>query len=202
VRERGIDAQEPQRHEDDGAAELHPLRRGARDERWRDDGEHQLIHHERQLRNRAAVVRVRIDADAAQQDVAEPADDRRPFAEAEAVADQRPQDRDQRHQREALHHDRERIFLADEPAVEQREPGARHHQDQRGADQHPGVVGRRLRGGHALFELRKIGLGDRRRGRREVGRLCPQQGRRQQQAEQSGRRQGLHMSLRSPVRIR
>ena len=49
-----------------------------------------LIDHEGQLRNRPTVVGVRLDADAAQQRVAEPADDRRPLGEAEAVADRPP----------------------------------------------------------------------------------------------------------------
>ena len=50
VRERGVDAQRPQRHEHEGAAEFHPLRCRAGNQRRRDDCEHQLIHHEREVR--------------------------------------------------------------------------------------------------------------------------------------------------------
>ena len=40
-----------------------------------------------------------------------------------------------------------RTFLrAHQAAVEERQAGAGHHQDQRRADQHPGVVARALRG--------------------------------------------------------
>ena len=55
----------------------------------------------------------------------------------------------------------EHVLAPDQPAVEQRQPGSGHHQDQRGADQHPRVVAGALRGfdglvqiGEALFEVR------------------------------------------------
>ena len=44
------------------------------------------------------------------------------------------------HQHEAMHHGGEHVFAADQAAVEEGQARAGHHQDQRGADQHPGVV--------------------------------------------------------------
>ena len=193
VRERRVHAQRPQRHEDDGAAKRHALGRRAGDQRRRDDREHQLIHHEGELRDRRAVVGVRLDADAPH--------DGRPLAEAQAVADDGPEARDERHEPEALDHDRERVLLPHEPAVEEREPGPRHHQHERGAHEHPRVVGRGLRGGDALIELREIGL-HRGGGRRRGGRLRAQAGGREHHAQQREAGGRFHMSLRSPVRMR
>jgi hypothetical protein len=65
----------------------------------------------------------------------------RPVAtEAQAVPYKCPQQRNQRHQREALHHGGQHVFPPHQPAVKQRQAGTCHHQHQRGADQHPGVV--------------------------------------------------------------
>ena len=50
---------------------------------------------------------------------------------------------------------RENIFAADQTAVEQREAGTGHHQDQRGAGEHPGVVAGGLRGFGGLLEIRE-----------------------------------------------
>ena len=46
----------------------------------------------------------------------------------------------------------ENVFLPHQPAIEQRQAGTGHQQDQGGAYQHPGVVARGLRVGHTLFE--------------------------------------------------
>ena len=48
--------QNPQDHEQQHAGKFHALGDGAGDERGRDDGEHQLVDHERALRNGAGVV--------------------------------------------------------------------------------------------------------------------------------------------------
>ena len=62
-------------------------------------------------------------------------------AESQAVADERPEHRDHGHHGEALHHGAEHVFLAHQAAVEKRQSGPGHHQHQRRADQHPGVIG-------------------------------------------------------------
>ncbi len=77
-------------------------------------------------------------------------------AKAQAVAHQRPHHRDQRHQRKALHHDRQSVFPPHQPAIEQRQSRPGHHQHQRRAYQHPRVISGRLRFGHALVQLRQF----------------------------------------------
>ena len=64
--------------------------------------------------------------------------------EGQRIADDRPDDGDQAHHGEALHHGAEDVLLAHQAAVEERQSGAGHQQHQRGGDQHPGVVARRL----------------------------------------------------------
>ena len=73
-------------------------------------------------------------------------------AETEAVAKEPPQDSDNRHQREALHHRAQHIFLADQARVKQRQAGAGHHEHESGTGQHPCVVGRTLGLGSLLFQ--------------------------------------------------
>ena len=98
-----------QRH----GAEFDPLRIGTGDQRGRDDGEHELIDHVRQLRYGACVIGVRIGSNAVQERIFQPADKRKPFAEHQAVADKSPDHRDQAHHDEAVHHGRENILAPD-----------------------------------------------------------------------------------------
>ena len=63
-----------------------------------------------------------------------------PGREAQAVADHDPQDRDHAGGAQTLRHDREHVLRAHQAAVEQRQAGQGHEQDQGGADHHPGVV--------------------------------------------------------------
>ena len=69
-----------------------------------------------------------------------PADVRAAGGEGHAVGDDRPQHGDEAGHRKALHHRGEHVHLADHAAVEQRQPGDRHHQDERDRGQHPGGV--------------------------------------------------------------
>jgi hypothetical protein len=62
VGERSVLGEEPEREEQDGAAEFHALGGGAGDQRRGNDREHQLIDHERGLRDRTGVVGIRIGA--------------------------------------------------------------------------------------------------------------------------------------------
>ena len=63
---------------------------GAGDERGRDDGEHQLVDHERALRNGAGVVGIGIGTDAVEEQVLQSAEEGSAFAESDAVADDGP----------------------------------------------------------------------------------------------------------------
>ncbi len=117
---------------------------------------HHLVNHESHLRNRGGVIRIRVDSHAAQESMLKIPDKRTASAEGQAIADQRPQHADQRHQCEALHHDGQHVFLAYQAAVEQSQSRPGHHQHQRGADQHPRVVCGRLRGSHFLVQLVKF----------------------------------------------
>ena len=81
--------------------------------------------------------------------------------------------RDHRHQDEAVHHGAEHVLAPHQAAVEQRQAGTGHHEDQRGADQHPGVVARALGGfdgslqiADASFGCGRDGLGERQRRRK------------------------------------
>ena len=119
---------------------LHALGEGAANQRRRDDGEHQLIDHEGLLRDGGRVVRVRSGAYSAQEGVLESSEEAIARPEAQAVPDDRPQHCDDCHHGETLHHGGQNILLAHQSAIEQRQAGAGHQQDQRCAGQHPGVI--------------------------------------------------------------
>ena len=80
-------------------------------------------------------------------------------AEGQRVADDGPENGDQAHHGEALHHGAEDVLAAHQAAVEERQAGAGHQQDQGGGDQHPGVVAGGLRVLDGLLEGGDLGLG-------------------------------------------
>ena len=92
----------------------------------------------------------------AQKRVLKISNERTTSAKGKTIADQCPQHGDQRHQREALHHDRQHVLMANQAAVEQSEARTGHHQYKCGADQHPGVIRGRLSGRHSLVKLVKF----------------------------------------------
>ncbi len=153
-----VDEQRPEREEDGHGGELHALGEGSGDERGGDDGEHELVDHVGLFGNRRGVIGIGREADAAEKDVFEAADEGVAVAEGERVAADGPEDGDEAHHGEALHHGAEDVFAADEAAVEEREAGAGHEQNERGGDQHPGVVGVHLRGLDLLLELGELSL--------------------------------------------
>ncbi len=119
------------------AAEPHPLRECARDERRGDDRELALEHGEHEVRDAVAADRA---VDAAQEhEAGVPAE---PAAqdvgtEGHRVADSDPDDADHRHGGEAVHHRAQDVLGPDEAAVEHRQ--ARDHQQHEGRGrQHPG----------------------------------------------------------------
>ena len=89
----------------------------------------------------------RLEADAAQERVAEAADEAAVAVEGQRVADHRPGDGRDR-QRGDAHHERvQRVLRADEAGVEEAER-RRHQQHQRGGGEHPGGVARVHSGRH------------------------------------------------------
>ena len=88
----------------------------------------------------------------------EAADESVAVAESERVAEDGPEDGDQAHHGEALHHGAEDVFSANQAAVEEREAGAGHEQNERGGDEHPGVVGVHLRVLHGLLQSGDLSL--------------------------------------------
>jgi len=135
-----IDEQRPEGEKDGHGAELHAFGEGAGDERRRDDGKHELVDHVGLLGDGGGVVGVGSEADAAQEDVFEAADEGVAVAEGEGVAADRPEDGDEAHHGKALHHGGKDVFAPYEAAVEERETGAGHEENERGRDKHPGVV--------------------------------------------------------------
>jgi hypothetical protein len=160
-----IDEQGPKGEKDGHGAELHALGKGAGDQRRGDDGEHELVDHEGLLGDGGGVVGVRRDADAAQEEVLKASDEGVAMAEGQRVADNGPENGDQAHHGEALHHGAQDVLLADQAAVEERQTGSGHQQDQGGGGQHPGVVagglgvgGSGLVGLDGLLESGDLGL--------------------------------------------
>ena len=82
-------------------------------------------------------------------------------AEGQRVADDGPENGDQAHHGEALHHGAEDVLPAHQAAVEKRQAGAGHQQHQRGRDQHPGVVAGGLGILDGLLQGGDLGLGGR-----------------------------------------
>jgi hypothetical protein len=164
VRHGAINDQRPEAEKDGHRTELDALGEGAGDQRRGDDGEHQLVDHEALLGDGAAVVGIGIEADAAQEGVLQSADEAVARAEGQRVADHGPENGDQAHHGEALHHGAEDVLAAHQAAIEKDQAGSGHHQDQGGRDQHPGIVAGGLGVMDGLGELGNLFLsGGRRR---------------------------------------
>jgi hypothetical protein len=141
VAEGKINARGPEQDEHDIAAELDPLREGAADQGRRDDGEHHLEKHECLLRHSPGINRIRLPAHALQQKIREGVSDKGVAGcEGHAVAEYHPEGRHQSHQDQAVHHRRQHVLAANQAAIKKDQAGRGHHQDQRRADEHPGVV--------------------------------------------------------------
>ena len=142
VRDGRVDEDRPEDREEDERAEPLALGEGAGDEGRRDRREHQLERREEQERDRRAVERARVLADAHEERVVEAADEAEAAEigpEGEAESDDDPDDTDEGQPEEAVHDRREDVLAADEPAIEQGQAG-KHDHDQRRRRQHPGGV--------------------------------------------------------------
>ncbi len=152
VRHRAINNGRPQDHEDHHGAELHPLGKCACYERRRDDGKHELIDHEGLRRNGCGVIRIRLRAHAMQKKIMKSPDKAVSFAKRQAVPDDCPNHGDHGHQGETLHHGGQHVFFAHQTTIEERQARAGHQQHQRGAHEHPGIVGGAFGVGNLLFQ--------------------------------------------------
>ncbi len=125
----------PEHQEEHERLELHPLREGARDERRGDRGEHALVNHVGLMRHGRGIVRIGLQADAAQTDPVEPADEPATVGpEAERIAPENPGDADKGDRDDALQHRAEHVLAAHHAAVEKRQR-RRHQHDERGRQQ-------------------------------------------------------------------
>jgi hypothetical protein len=170
VRHREVHEEHPQDGEHHHGAKAHALGERAGNQRRRDDGEHELVDHERLVGNGGGVERVGFGSHAAQEEVAQVADERVARGEHQAVAADRPQQGDDGHHGEALHHGAEHVLLAHQAAIEQSQAGAGHHQHERGTDQHPGVIAGRLGSGYRGLQGPQFGAIHRWRYRQGRGR--------------------------------
>ena len=127
VRDRRVDDERPERHEDQHRRELHPVDEGADDEGRRDRGEGHLEHHEDGFGNGA---REAVDADALEHHLIEPADEGGAVGKGEAVAGDHPDEAAHGDGGEDLAQDGEHVLLPDHAAVEQGETRHGHHQDE------------------------------------------------------------------------
>ena len=142
VRDRRIDQQVPERHEQQEPGELHPLGEGAGDQGGRDDREGELVGEVEVLGQAlgAAVGGVgptpfsmkacRLPIQSLRRVRGDP--------EGQAVADDEPEHRDQGRDRHLLGHGRQYVLSAHHAAVEQGQAGQGHHQDERRGGDHPG----------------------------------------------------------------
>ena len=175
VRDGEVDERHPEEHEQHHGRELHALGEGADDQRGRDHREGHLEHHVGEFRNDDAVREGRDDrvgVHALQEGLTEAADvgdhAAARVAEGDRIAVENPENAHHGDDRHDLREHRQHVLGADQTAVEQREAGNGHHQNEQRGDKHPSRValvrhgsgggsgGRRRRGvlgvGHASHE--------------------------------------------------
>ncbi|CRQ21749.1 hypothetical protein PAERUG_E3_London_17_VIM_2_03_09_05208 [Pseudomonas aeruginosa] len=149
VRDRRVDHGEPDRHEDQHRRELHALGEGADDQRRSDDREGHLEGDEHAFREQRGGGSQAVGGETAEEGLVQSADEGIEVEDAllhpggierQAVAIDHPENGDQAGDGEALHHDRQHVLRSHHAAVEQRQAGDGHEQDERSGDQHPGGV--------------------------------------------------------------
>ncbi len=175
VRDRVIDDCRPQDDEQHQRPELHALRKAADDQRWRDAGEGHLEDDVSIFRNIDLVGEGRGEGrriDALQERLAQAADELSAAGKGHGIAPTDPHQRGDADDRKDLHQNREHVLRSHEAAVEQRKARHGHHQDQRGAGQHPRRVALVDHVSCWLERRRRSGrrLGERRTGREQGNR--------------------------------
>ena len=120
MRQRAVDEDAEQADEHQIGREAHALGKRAGDQRRRDDGELQLKHREEDERDRRRQIGMRRAADASEHEVGPRVADEavEAVAEAEAEADDDPEQRDHAQRDEALKHRRDDVLGAHHAGVE------------------------------------------------------------------------------------
>ena len=138
---REIDEYHPQHKELQIAPEIESPRERAGDERGRDDGEHELIDEEQDEGHSARIVRAGGRAYFVQSEViAEVADNAvHTGTKSKAEAAEDPDDSNDAHGDEALHHDGEHVLAPHKAAVEEGQ-SRRHEADQSRTEQYEGSI--------------------------------------------------------------
>jgi len=140
VAHRRVDQQQPRRREDEDVGEPGALGISPDDQRRRDDGERHLEHEEHGFGDRSGLA-LRRDAveerlvEAAPESVARPA-----IAERDGVADEKPEQRHQAGDDDALRQHGEHVLRLHQAAVKQGQRRQGHQQHKRGGGQNPGRV--------------------------------------------------------------
>jgi hypothetical protein len=141
VGERNVDEHEPADGKQQIGREPHSIGDRACHQRHGDDRKRHLVEHEQAFRDR---LRRRIDAvhgHAGEKPAIERAKPGAVADECQRVAERDPENRNNGHGCKALRHCRQHVFLAHHAGIEQRQTGYRHHQHQRGRNDHPRGVG-------------------------------------------------------------
>src|ERR1043166_3282937 len=125
----------------------HPLRDRARDERGRDDREHQLEHRVRLQRDRGRVRRIGVYTHPLEPQPGQAAPPGGAVSECDRVPHQNPLHADHAERDYAHHHRVERVLRPDQSAVEEGQAHRHDHAESRGC-KHPGGVTRRNGGVH------------------------------------------------------
>ena len=141
MRQRHIDEHEPADREQQIGREPHPVGHRTRHQRHRDDRERHLVEHEKRFRDGLCGRVDAVHGHADQEPAVERAEPGSVADKGQRIAERHPEDRDHRDRRQRLRHGREHVLLAHHAGVEQRQARDRHHQHQRGGDDHPGGVG-------------------------------------------------------------
>ena len=137
---REIHQQQPRHEKEQIRLEGHTIREGAGNECGRDLGEHHLIRHEDDQRNRRRPGERCGGVDTLEEGEVEVSDDaadvriRRAAvaaAEGHRIATHHPQHGRHAHRNEALQHDRQHVFPSDESPVEEGKPRRHEHDEAR-----------------------------------------------------------------------
>ena len=148
VRHREIGQNDPQHDKHRVARKLDPLGERPQNKSGSNQSEHALEHDERQFGN--ATGHHRIDRDTVQKGFVETADNgsqriarlHESGAERPAIPESYPQNTDHSDDEHRLHDDAQYVFLAHQPAVEQRDSGNAHQQHENGGHDQPCRVAR------------------------------------------------------------
>ena len=140
VGNRDVAEGEPEHAKQQHGAELHALGKRTHNQRHGDGGKGGLKSHEHIFGNGRQGRRQGVGRDAFEEQAVEAAKEMTFPAKRQAVAVNRPQQRDQREDHKHLHQHRQHVLGAGQTTVEQRQTGDDHQDHQQRGGQHPGGV--------------------------------------------------------------